>query len=97
MDRLRWGVLSTADIARTKVIPGMRRARHVDLVAIASRDEATARRVAGYLGAVMGADAYDRYCAHLAAHHPDQQPPTEREFWREHMDWMERNPQGRCC
>ena len=45
----------------------------------------------------MGADAYDRYCAHLAAHHPDQQPQTEREFWREHMDWMERNPQGRCC
>ena len=57
----------------------------------------TARKAVGYLGAVMGADAYDRYCAHLAAHHPDQQPQTEREFWREHMDWMEKNPQGRCC
>jgi len=55
------------------------------------------RGVVGYVSAVMGADAYDRYCAHLAATHPDQQPPTEREFWREHMDWMEKNPQGRCC
>ena len=72
-------------------------AAELTVKALFSRSVTTARRVAGYLGAVMGADAYDRHCAHLAAHHPDQQPPTEREFWREHMDWMERNPQGRCC
>ena len=44
--RLRWGVLSTATIARTKVIPGIRRADRCELVAIASRDESLARRVA---------------------------------------------------
>ncbi|GAA6525396.1 YbdD/YjiX family protein [Intrasporangium sp. DVR] len=58
---------------------------------------AGARGLVGYLSSVMGADAYDRYCAHLAANHPDREPPTEKEFWREHMDWMEKNPQGRCC
>jgi uncharacterized short protein YbdD (DUF466 family) len=45
----------------------------------------------------MGADAYDRYCAHLAVNHPNEEPPTEKQFWRDHMDWMEKNPQGRCC
>lgn len=55
------------------------------------------RRAVGYLRAIMGADAYDRYCAHLATRHPDAQPLSEREFWREHMDWLDKNPQGRCC
>jgi predicted dehydrogenase len=43
---LRWGVLSTANIARTKVVPGLRRSARGEVVAIASRDDATARRVA---------------------------------------------------
>ena len=55
------------------------------------------RRAVGYLRAVMGADAYDRYCAHLASRHPDAEPMSERDFWREHMDWQDKNPQGRCC
>lgn len=46
MAELRWGVLSTARIARTAVIPGLRRAGRCRLVAIASRDEAKARAVA---------------------------------------------------
>jgi predicted dehydrogenase len=46
---LRWGVLSTAKIAREKVIPGIRRAERCEVVAIASRDDETARRVAGEL------------------------------------------------
>jgi predicted dehydrogenase len=50
MSTLRWGVLSTADIARSKVIPGMRRAARTDVVAIASRDETRARDVAAELG-----------------------------------------------
>jgi len=58
---------------------------------------AGARGAVAYLRGVMGADAYERYCAHLAVRHPDQQPPTEKQFWREHMDWLEKNPQGRCC
>lgn len=50
MDKVRWGVLSTANIATEKVIPGLRRSSLGDLVAIASRSEATARSVAAALG-----------------------------------------------
>ena len=44
--RLRWGILSTADIAVRKVIPGMRRSRRGEVVAIASREGARAETVA---------------------------------------------------
>ena len=44
--RVRWGILSTARIARDKVIPGMFKASNVEVVAIASRDEERAREVA---------------------------------------------------
>ena len=50
MDALRWGILSTADIARTKVVPGMRSARRCDIVAIASREAGRADTVAAELG-----------------------------------------------
>ena len=46
LPRLRWGVLSTAAIARRKVIPGIKGAEHCEVVAIASRDLALAERVA---------------------------------------------------
>ncbi len=46
MSELRWGVLSTAKIARTAVIPALRRAARCRLVALASRDEAKGREVA---------------------------------------------------
>jgi predicted dehydrogenase len=36
--RVRWGILSTANIATGKVIPGLRRAPNCEVVAIASRD-----------------------------------------------------------
>jgi predicted dehydrogenase len=47
---LRWGVLSTARIARDKVIPGMQRADRCAVVAIGSRDADRARVVADELG-----------------------------------------------
>ena len=50
MRRLRWGVLSTAAIARVKVIPAIQKGAHCDVVAIASRDEGRGARVAGELG-----------------------------------------------
>ena len=50
MTELRWGVLSTASIAREKVIPGIQRADRCRLVAIASRDEARAAEVARSAG-----------------------------------------------
>jgi predicted dehydrogenase len=43
---LRWGILSTASIAREKVIPGIRGADRCRIVAIASRDAARASQVA---------------------------------------------------
>lgn len=37
--KVRWGILSTANIARTEVIPAIKRADNAELVGIASRDE----------------------------------------------------------
>ena len=47
MDKVRWGVLSTARIATEKVIPGIRRSARGEVVAIASRDGDRARAAAG--------------------------------------------------
>ena len=60
---VRWGVLSTADIAIRKVIPGLRRARRSEVVAIASRDLDRARTVADRLGIPT---AHGSYAALLA-------------------------------
>jgi predicted dehydrogenase len=58
MRKLRIGVLSTAKIAREKVIPPMQRAARCEVVAIASRDLALAREVAGRLGIAKAYGAY---------------------------------------
>ncbi len=63
MTKLRWGILSTADIALTKVIPGIRRAERCEVLAIASRDAVRARAAADGHGI---ARAYDSYEALLA-------------------------------
>ena len=62
-DRLRWGILSTADIARTKVIPGMRRSPRSEVIAIASRESGRATAAAEELGIPK---AYGTYEALLA-------------------------------
>ena len=46
MATLRWGILSTAKIGRTKVIPGIAAAPNCEVVAIGSRDLAAAEAVA---------------------------------------------------
>lgn len=63
--KLRWGVLSTADIAQRKWIPGVRRAprQRGEVVAIASRDGETARRVAAELAISRAHDSYDALLA----------------------------------
>lgn len=63
MQAVRWGILSTAKIGRTKVVPGMMKSRSCDVVAVASRDEATARAMADELGIRK---AYGSYEALLA-------------------------------
>jgi predicted dehydrogenase len=59
MSALRLGILSTADIGRTKVIPGMMKARRAEVVAIASRDGARARSVADELGIPTAHTSYE--------------------------------------
>ncbi len=63
MDALRWGILSTADIARTKVVPGMRKARRCDIVAIASREAGRAETVAAELGIPRAHASYEALLA----------------------------------
>jgi len=59
MEKLRWGVMSTAKIARQSVIPGIRSAGNAELVAIASRDPESARRVADDLAIPTAHGSYE--------------------------------------
>jgi predicted dehydrogenase len=61
--RLRFGILSTADIARKKVIPGMRTADRVEVVAIASRNADVAARVADELAIPRAHGSYEALLA----------------------------------
>jgi predicted dehydrogenase len=59
MNRIRWGVLSTAKIAREKVIPATQRSELGSVVAIASRDLARAKDVATQLNIERAYGSYD--------------------------------------
>jgi predicted dehydrogenase len=61
--RVRWGILSTAAIARTKVVPGIQRAEHCEVVAIASREATRAERVAAELGIPTTYGSYEALLA----------------------------------
>jgi predicted dehydrogenase len=63
MSKLRWGILSTANIATEKVIPGIRRAGRCEIVAIASREPGQARRVAERLGIPRAHGTYEALLA----------------------------------
>ncbi|MBQ0823556.1 Gfo/Idh/MocA family oxidoreductase [Microvirga sp. HBU67558] len=63
MQPVRWGILSTAKIGRVKVVPGMMKSPLCKVIAVASRDEASARDMAAELGI---AKAYGSYEALLA-------------------------------
>jgi predicted dehydrogenase len=63
MNRVRWGSLSTADIAMTTVIPAMQRGQYCDVLGIASRDLERARAAARQLGIRK---AYGSYAELLA-------------------------------
>jgi predicted dehydrogenase len=60
---LRWGILSTASIARGKVIPGIQGADRCRVVAIASRDEARAAEVARQAGIPTAHGSYEALLA----------------------------------
>ena len=63
MTNLRWGILSTADIGRRKVIPGILKADRCEVVAIGSRDAARARVIADELGIPTAHGSYEALLA----------------------------------
>jgi len=63
LTELRWGILSTADIGRAKVIPAIQKARRARVVAIGSRDAARSRQVAAELGIETAHDTYEALLA----------------------------------
>ncbi len=50
MDKVRWGVLSTANIGISKVIPAMQKGKYIEFNALASRDLEKGKAVAAQLG-----------------------------------------------
>jgi predicted dehydrogenase len=62
-NKIRWGVLSTANIGLKKVIPGMQRGEYTSIVAIASRDRTKAREAAARLGIATAYGSYEELLA----------------------------------
>ena len=61
--KLRWGVLSTANIGLRKVLPAMQQGENTVVAAIASRDLAKARRAAAELDIPMAYGSYEELLA----------------------------------
>jgi len=62
-ERVRWGVLSTANIGVKQVIPAMQLGEWSEVTAIASRDLTRARQVAQELGIARAYGSYDELLA----------------------------------
>ncbi|AHG91476.1 protein of unknown function DUF466 [Gemmatirosa kalamazoonensis] len=54
-------------------------------------------RAARLLRAIVGAPDYERYVAHVHAHHPGCTPMTRDEFARERLAARYDRPGARCC
>jgi predicted dehydrogenase len=61
--KIRWGVLSTANIGLKKVIPGMQKSALCEITAIASRDGKKAREAAAALGIAKAYGSYEELLA----------------------------------
>ena len=61
--RIRWGILSTANIAVKRFIPGAQASRNGVVAAIASRDGARASEVAARLGIARSYGSYEELLA----------------------------------
>ncbi|WDR04576.1 Gfo/Idh/MocA family oxidoreductase [Devosia rhodophyticola] len=61
--KVRWGILSTANIGMSKVTPAIMKAPHAEVVAIASRDLARARTAADQLGIAKAFGSYEELFA----------------------------------
>jgi predicted dehydrogenase len=63
MNKVRWGVLSTANIATTKVIPAMQQGEYCEIIAIASRTLEKAQAAAAQLGIPKAYGSYEELLA----------------------------------
>ena len=63
MQKVKWGVISTAKIGTVKVIPGMQGGELCDIVAICSRDRAAAEEAARQLGIPKAYGSYEEMLA----------------------------------
>src|SRR5690242_21824959 len=61
--KVRWGILSTANIAVQKVIPAMQRSTWCEIAAIASRDLSRARKAADELQIPKAYGSYEELLA----------------------------------
>ena len=61
--KVRWGIISTANIGMAKVTPGIMKSPHSVVTAIASRDFARAREAADQLGIAKAYGSYDEMLA----------------------------------
>nr|WP_321259204.1 Gfo/Idh/MocA family oxidoreductase [uncultured Pseudodesulfovibrio sp.] len=63
MKKIRFGILSTAKIARTKVIPAMQKGKLTEVTAIASRTLENAQKAAEELGIAKAYGSYEKLLA----------------------------------
>ncbi|MGD8177209.1 Gfo/Idh/MocA family protein [Marinimicrobium sp. ARAG 43.8] len=63
MRKIRWGVLSTANIGRKKVLPAIQASERGELVAVASRSADNARAFADELGIAKSYGSYEQLLA----------------------------------
>jgi uncharacterized short protein YbdD (DUF466 family) len=54
-------------------------------------------RVACVVRRIIGVPDYDRYVAHVHAHHPDERPMEREEFIRQRQLDRYSRPGSRCC
>jgi uncharacterized short protein YbdD (DUF466 family) len=55
------------------------------------------RRAARVLRAILGAPDYERYLAHMRAHHPGEAPLPHDEFVRRRLEDRYNKPGSKCC
>lgn len=58
-DKVRWGIISTARIATNALIPAIQASEKAEVVAIASREQSKAERIANALGIETAYGSYD--------------------------------------
>jgi len=63
MNKVRWGVLSTANIATGKVIPAMQQGKYIQVTAIASRNLERGKAAAAQLGIPQAYGSYEELLA----------------------------------